>query len=101
MEGPTDPCAETAVTTTRRQSGRATVSGGSVPRAPLPPSALLPHGLFTTRQMLLFGLDNAATSLARTICPDAGTCEEQPLVLPRDMEMQQQDQQVAERSGFP
>jgi len=60
-EGPTTSCAETTVMTARRQSSRMTALGGSVPRAPSPPSALLPHGLFATRWMLPFGLDNAMT----------------------------------------
>jgi len=85
----------------RRQSGHVMASGGSVPHAPSPPSALLPHGLFTTRQMLPFGLDNATTSLVRTISLGAGMCVERPLVLPRNMETRHQAQQVAEWSGFP
>ena len=101
MEGTTAPRTETAVTTARRQSGRMTASRSSVPYALSPPSALLPHGLFATRRMLLFGLDNAATSPARTICPGAGTCVERPLVLLHDTEMRQQAQQVVERLGFP
>ena len=76
-------------------------SGGSIPRAPSPPPALLPHGLFATRRILPFGLDNAAMSLARTICLGAGTCVERPLVLPCDTERQHQTQQVAEQPGFP
>ena len=36
-----------------------------------------------------------------TTCSDAGTCVEQPLVLPRDMETRQEVRQVAERPGFP
>jgi len=66
MEGPTAPHIETTVTMARRQSGHTTASGGSVPRAPSPPSTLLPHGLFATRWMLPFRLDNAAMSLGRT-----------------------------------
>jgi len=58
-----------------------------MPRAPSPPSAQLPHGLFAARRMYLFGLDNAATSLARTICPSARTCVERPLVLLHDTDM--------------
>ena len=49
VEEPTAQCAETTVTTVRRQNGHATASGGSIPRAPSPPSALLPHSLFATR----------------------------------------------------
>ena len=52
------------------------------------PSAarLLPHGLFTPRRALPFGLDNAAASLARAICPNAKTYVERPMVLPHDSE---------------
>jgi len=42
--------------------------------------------LFTPRRALPFGLDNAAASLARTICPNAQTYVERPMVLPRDFE---------------
>jgi hypothetical protein len=35
--------------------------------------------------MLLFGLDNAATSLARIICSGVGTSIERPLILPPDV----------------
>jgi hypothetical protein len=55
-------------TMSRRQDGYATASGASVPRAPSPPSALLPHGLFAARRTYPFGLDNATTSLTKTIC---------------------------------
>ena len=49
---------------------------------------LLPHGLFTPRRALPFGLDNAAASLTRTIRPNAQTYMERPMVLPRDSEAQ-------------
>ena len=98
VEEPIPPHTNTAITTTRRQSGHTTVPRDSAPRAP---SALLPHGLFAARRRLPFGLDNAATSLARTICPDASTCIEQPLALPHNMETRRQAQQVAERPCFP
>ena len=62
------------------------VPGGSVPHAPSPPSALLPHGLFATKWTLPFGLDNATTLLARAICSGAGTCVERPVVLLHDVE---------------
>ena len=101
VEEPTAPHAKAKVMTARRQDDRATASGGSVPRAPSPPSALLPRKLFATRQMLPFGMDNAMTSLARTICLGAGTSVERPLALPRDTETQQQTQQVAKRPDFP
>ena len=64
----------------------------NLPRAPSPPSALLPHGLFATRRMLPFGLDNATTSLTRTIYPGASTCVERPLALLRDTKTRQQTQ---------
>jgi hypothetical protein len=76
---------ETAVTTASQRSGHLTAPRDNVPRAPSPPAALLPHGLFATRRMLPFGLDNATTSLARTICLCASTCVERPLALPRNM----------------
>ena len=60
VEEPIAPCAESTVTMARCQNGRVAASGGRVPRPALLPSTLLPHGLFTTRWMLSFGLDNAA-----------------------------------------
>ena len=101
MEGPIALRTKTPVTTASQQSDRATVLRDSVPRAPSPPSALLTHGLFTTRRMLPFGLNNAATSLARVICPGASTCMEGLLALPRDIETQREAQQVVECPGFP
>jgi len=61
-----------------------TTTGGDAPRALSPTAVLLPHGLFATRRALPFGLDNAAASLARTICPNAQTYVERPMVLPRN-----------------
>jgi len=55
-----------------------------------PPTTLLPHGLFALKRAHLFGLDNAVTSLARIICPNAQTYVERPMVLPRDVRAQQQ-----------
>ena len=55
-----------------------------------PAARLLPHGLFTPRRALPFGLDNAAASLTRTICPNAQTYVERPMVLPRAPEAQRQ-----------
>ena len=101
MEGPTSPHTKAAVITVRQQSSCVTAPRDSVPHAPSPPSTLLSHGLFATRRMLPFGLDDAATSLARTICPGASTYVEQPLALPCDTETRQEAQQVAECSGFP
>jgi hypothetical protein len=42
---------------------------------------LLLHGLFAARRLLLFDLDNAVTSLARTVLPRANTHAERPLAL--------------------
>jgi len=97
VQEPTAPRAEATVT----MASHAMASGSSVPRAPSPPSALLPHGLFAARRTYLFGLDNAVTSLARAICPGTGTCVERPLVLPRDAGTRQQAQQVARQLDFP
>ena len=101
MEGPTAPAHQDSVTTANQRSGHSTAPRDSIPRAPSPPSALLPLGLFSTRQMIPFALDNAATSLARTICPGASMCVERPLALPRSMEMRQEALQVAECLGLP
>jgi len=60
-----------------------TTTRGDVPRALSPTAGLLPHGLFAPRGSLPFGLDNAAASLARTMCPNAQTYVERPMVLPR------------------
>jgi len=64
--------------------------GEDAPRALSSPTTLLPHGLFAPRRALPFGLDNAAASLARTICPSAQTYVERPMVLPHDAGTQQQ-----------
>jgi len=58
-------------------------------RGDTPASRLLPHGLFTPRRALPFGLDNTAASLARAISPNAQTYVERPMVLPRNYEAQQ------------
>ena len=79
---PTAPRAETAGMTAQRHEDHTTTLGDGVPCAP--PATLLPHGLFAPRRALPFGLDNAAASLARTICPNAQTYVERPMVLPRD-----------------
>jgi len=65
-----------------------TMTGGDAPRALSPTARLLPHGLFALRRALPFGLDNAAASLARAICPNAQTYVERPMVLPRDSGIQ-------------
>jgi len=64
--------------------------GDDAPRVPSSPTTLLPHGLFAPRRALPFGSDNVAASLARTICPNAQTYVERPMVLPRDAGAQQQ-----------
>ena len=86
----TAPRTEAADTVTRRHEGHVTTLGDDAPRALPPPTALLPHGLFTPRGAYPFSLDNAAASLARTICPNAQTYVERPMVLPRDAGAQQQ-----------
>jgi len=75
----------TTGTTAQRREDR-TMTGGDAPRALSPTARLLPHGLYASRGALLFGLDNAAASLARAICPNAQTYVERPMVLPRDPE---------------
>jgi hypothetical protein len=81
---PTAPCAETAGMTAQRHEDRTTTMGDGAHCALSPATTLLPHGLFAARRALSFGLDNAAASLARTICPNAQTYVERPMVLPRD-----------------
>ena len=85
---PTALRAETVGMTAQRREDR-TTTGGDAPRALSPTATLLPHGLFATRRALPFGLDNAAASLARTICPNTQTYVERPMVLPRDPGAQQ------------
>jgi hypothetical protein len=87
---PTTPRTEAVGTTARRHEDRATTMGDDAPRAPSSPTTLLPHGLFTPRRALPLGPDNVAASLARTICPNAQTYVERPMVLPRDARAQQQ-----------
>jgi len=84
MQEPRDPRPETTGMTARRHESRTTTTGDSAPYALSPDTTLLPHGLFAMRRALPFGLDNATTSLARTICPNAQTYVERPMVLPRD-----------------
>jgi len=69
-------------TTAQRREDR-TTTGDNAPRALSPTTRLLPHGLIASRRALPFGLDNAAASLARAICPNAQTYVERPMVLPR------------------
>ena len=80
---PTAPRAKTVGMTAQRHEDR-TTTGGDAPRALSPTTTLLPHGSFAPRRVLPFRLDNAAASLARTICPNAQTYVERPMVLPRD-----------------
>jgi len=80
----TAPRAETAGMTAQRHKDHTTTLGDGAPCAPSPATTLLPHGVFTQRRALSFGLDNAAASLARTICPNAQTYVERPMVLPCD-----------------
>jgi len=81
---PTAPRPETAGMMAQRHKDRATTTGDGAPCALSPATTLLPHGLFAPRRALPFGLDNAVASLARTICPNAQTYVERPMVLPRD-----------------
>jgi len=85
----TAPHARTVGLTAQRREDHAT-TGGDAPRVLSPAARLLPHGLFTPRRALPFGLDNAAASLTRTICPNAQTYVERPMVLPRAPEAQRQ-----------
>jgi len=73
-----------AVDMTAQRHEDHTTIGGDAPRALSPTARLLPHGLFAPRRALPFGLDNAAASLARAICPNAQTYVERPMVLPCD-----------------
>jgi len=65
----TAPHAGTVGLTAQHHEDHAT-TGGDAPRVLSPAVRLLPYGLFTPRRALPFGLDNAAASLARTICPN-------------------------------
>ena len=95
---PTAPRPETAGTTARRHEERTTTMGDNAPRALSSSATLLPHGLFALRRALPFGLDNAAASLARTICPNAQTYVERPMVLPRDAGAWQQTSELPDFS---
>jgi len=81
---PTAPRAKTAGVSAQHHKDHTTTMGDGAPRALSPTAALLPHGLFTPSRTLPFGLDNAAASLARAICPNAQTYVERPMVLPCD-----------------
>jgi len=75
-----------------------TMTGGDAPRALSPIARLLPHRLFASTGALPFGLDNAAASLARAICPNAQTYMERPMVLPRDPKAQQPTSELSDFS---
>ena len=84
IQEPTAPHAETAGTMARHHEDRTTMTADGAPCTLSPATTLLPHGLFAPRRVLSFGLDNAAASFTRTICPNAQTYVERPMVLPRD-----------------
>ena len=94
---PTAPRAEVVGMTTRHHEDR-TTTGGDAPHTLSPTARLLPHGLVAPRRALSFGLDNAAVSLARTICPNAQTYVENPMVLPRDTGVQQRTSELPDFS---
>ena len=95
---PTAPRPETAGMTAQRHEDRTTTTGDGAPCVLSPTTTLLPHGLFALRRVLPFGLDNAAASLARTICPNAQTYVERPMVLPRDAGARQQTSELPDFS---
>ena len=95
---PTAPRAKTTGMTARCHEDRTTTMGDGVPCALSPATTLLPHGLFAPRRPLPFGQDNAATSLARAICPNAQTYVERPMVLPRDTGARQQTSELPDFS---
>jgi hypothetical protein len=101
---PKAPSAEIAGMTAQRHEDRTTTMGDGAPRALSSTATLLAHGLFAPRRALPFGLDNAAASLARAICPNAQTYVERPMVLPHDPEArprvsEQPDFSQAEAAG--
>jgi len=95
---PTTPRAGAAGTTARRHENHATTLGDDAPCALSSPTTLLLHGLFAPIRALSFGLENTVASLARTICPNAQTYVERPMVLPRDAGAQQQASELPEFS---
>jgi len=95
---PTALRAETAGMTARRHEDRATTLGDGASCALSSSTTLLPHGLFAPRRALSFGLNNAVASLARTICPNAQTYVERPMVLPRDAGARQQASELPDFS---
>jgi len=84
--------------TPRAETADMPVPRHTTKRGDTPAARLLPHGLFTPRRALPFGLDNAAASLARAICPNAQTYVERPMVLPRNSEAQQPTSELPEFS---
>jgi len=84
------------ITAQRREDHSTT--GGDAPRALSPTARLLPHGFFTPRRVLPFGLDNAAASLARAICPNAQTYMVIPMVLPHNPGAQPQASELPDFS---
>jgi len=95
---PTAPRAEAASMTAQRHEDRTTTLGDDAPRALSSSMTLLPHGLFAPRRALPFSLDNATASLARTICSNAQTYVERPMVLPRDAGARQQASELPDFS---
>ena len=89
QEAAREPIALCTTGATAQRHDDHTMMGGDAPRALSPTARLLPYGLFASRGALPFGLDNAAASLVRAICPNAQTHVERPMVLPRDSEAQQ------------
>ena len=85
-------------TTARRRDDSTMTLGDNATRVLSPSTTLLPHGLFASRGTHPFGLDNAAASLARMICPDAQTYVERPMVLPGSAEAQQQAAELPDLS---
>ena len=95
---PIVPRDRTAGMTAQRHEDRMTTVGDGAPRALSPTATLLPHGLFAPQRALSIGLDNAAASLARAICPNAQTYVERPMVLPRDTRVQQRTSELPDFS---
>ena len=71
MQESTAPRVEAAVTAAPRHDDRTMTPNNDAPH--VLSTTLLLHGLFAPRRTLPFGLDNAAASLARTICSNAQT----------------------------
>ena len=95
---PTTKHAQATGVTARRHEDRAMILGDDAPRALSSSTTLLPHRLFAPRGALPFGIDNAAASLGRTICPNAQTYVERPMVLPRDAGTRRQASELPDLS---